>query len=477
MADCYQSPLSERYATREMKFIFSPDNKFSTWRKMWVYLAEAEKELGLNISDEQIEEMKSHLYDIDYTKVKEYEASIRHDVMAHLKAYCDVCPTAKPIIHLGATSCYVGDNTDCIITKEALLETKTLLLKVISSLANFAEKYKDLQCLAYTHFQAAQPTTFGKRATLWLQDLMFDLENIDHVLNNLKLLGCKGTTGTCASFLELFKGDEKKAQKLEKIIAKKAGFDGCYDVSGQTYSRKVDYFVLSALSGIAQSCQKFSGDIRLLSHLKEVDEPFEDKQVGSSAMAYKRNPMRSERISALSKFVISEAMNPAMTAGTQWLERTLDDSANRRLSLPEAFLAISGILSLYNNVINGLSVYPKIIEKHLMEELPFMMTEDILMYGVSKGGDRQALHEKIRTLSVSIQKKMKEEGSKNDLLEQIVADPSFNISQTELEALIKDNTLSGLASKQVEQYLVKVCKVLKENEDLLNKKSDLSINV
>ncbi|MBE6544298.1 MAG: adenylosuccinate lyase, partial [Ruminococcaceae bacterium] len=393
MKDSYVNPLCERYSGKEMKYIFSPDNKFSTWRKLWIALAEAEKELGLDIKDQQIEEMKANIYNIDYERAREHESRVRHDVMAHVLTFGELCPNARPIIHLGATSCYVGDNTDIIVMKEALLHVRKLLVNCIAALYDFSEKHKGVPTLAYTHFQAAQPTTVGKRATLWIQDLMLDLEELDFCISNLKLLGCKGTTGTSASFLKLFDGDVEKVEELERKIAGKMGFESCFAVSGQTYTRKVDYKVLAVLSGIAQSASKFSGDIRLLSHLKEFDEPFEDGQIGSSAMAYKRNPMRSERIASLSRYVICDMMNPAVTAATQWFERTLDDSANRRISLPEAFLAIDGILTLYINIIKGGRIYPGMMKRHLDEEMPFMATENILMYCVRKGKDRQTLHE------------------------------------------------------------------------------------
>ena len=477
MAEFYENPLCLRYASDEMKRIFSPDKKFSTWRKLWLALAEGEKELGIDISNEQLDEMRAHLYDIDYDAVNAYEKITRHDVMAHLKAFCDLCPKARPIVHLGATSCYVGDNTDLILQKEALERIKTLLLFTMKAVAEFAGKYKALPTLSYTHFQAAQPTTVGKRATLWLQDLESDLHHVDFAIESLRLLGCRGTTGTGASFLELFNGDEEKVVELEKIIAKKVGFNDVYAVSGQTYPRKTDYFTLSALSGIAQSAQKFSGDIRLLSHLKEVGEPFESGQVGSSAMAYKQNPMRSERISSLSRFVIADCLNPAMTAGTQWLERTLDDSANRRISIPEAFLAIDGILTLYTNVISGLKVYPKVIEKHLAEELPFMATENILMYCVKKGGDRQTLHEEIRRLSVEAARRVKEEGANNDLLEKIASDSLFDVSKEEIENVIEESRFTGLAERQVDGYLKMVEEILKANESFLKKDESFEINV
>ena len=393
MSEIYENPLCKRYAGREMQEIFSDDRKFSTWRRLWLALAESEQQLGLDITDEQLDEMRAHLYDIDYATAAAREREVRHDVMAHIYTFGLACPKAKPIIHLGATSCFVGDNTDVILQRDALLRIRRLLLSAIAALADFAEKYKAQPALAYTHFQAAQPTTMGKRATLWMQDLVMDLDHLDFALSRLKLLGCRGTTGTAASFLELFDGDTDKVRRLEALIAEKLGFDAVYAVSGQTYTRKADYFTLSVLSGIAQSAMKFSGDVRLLSHLKAVDEPFESGQVGSSAMAYKRNPMRSERMTSLARYVIADAMNPAMTAGTQWLERSLDDSANRRISIPEAFLATDGILTLYINVISGLKVYPKVLEKQLNEELPFMATEDILMYCVKNGGDRQTLHD------------------------------------------------------------------------------------
>ncbi len=477
MSEFYENPLCLRYASDEMKRIFSSDKKFSTWRKLWVALAEAEKELGIDISDEQISEMKEHLYDVDYEKAKEYERVTRHDVMAYIKTFCDACPKAAPIVHLGATSCYVGDNTDIILQKEALHRIKTLLVQAIEATAEFAEKYKDLPTLAYTHFQAAQPTTVGKRATLWIQDLIFDLERLDFTANGLKFFGCKGTTGTGASFLELFEGDGDKVVRLEKIIANKMGFNDVYAVSGQTYSRKIDYFTLSVLSGIAQSAQKFSSDVRLLSHLKEVDEPFESGQVGSSAMAYKRNPMRSERIASLSKFVISDAMNPAMTAGTQWFERTLDDSANRRISIPEAFLATDGILTLYINVIKGLAVYPNVIKKHLNEELPFMATENILMHCVKNGGDRQVLHEAIRKHSVAAGKAIKSDGAENDLLDRIANDPIFGLSRSDIDKIIDESNFTGIASRQTDAYLLEVYKVLEYNKEALKEKCNAEINV
>ena len=477
MHEIYENPLCRRYAGREMQEIFSDDRKFSTWRRLWLALAESEKELGLDISDEQLDEMRAHIYDIDYAAAAQREREVRHDVMAHIYTFGLACPKAKPIIHLGATSCFVGDNTDVIIQRDALLRIRRLLLSAIAALADFAEKYKAQPTLAYTHFQAAQPTTVGKRAALWMQDLVMDLEHLDFVLGNLKLLGCRGTTGTGASFLELFDGDRDKVRQLEKLIAQKMGFDAVYAVSGQTYTRKADYFTLSVLSGIAQSAMKFSGDIRLMSHLKAVDEPFEAGQVGSSAMAYKRNPMRSERMTSLARYVIADALNPAMTAGTQWLERTLDDSANRRISIPEAFLAVDGILTLYINVISGLKVYPKVLEKQLREELPFMATEDILMYCVKKGGDRQTLHEAIRQHAVDAGRAVKEQGADNDLLERIAADPVFGITREEIDELLRTDSFTGMAAEQTEDYLRDVRRLLDDNSSFLGEREKGTINV
>jgi adenylosuccinate lyase len=471
----YENPLCRRYASSEMQFIFSDDNKFSTWRRLWIALAESQKELGLDITQNQIDEMISNVKNINYEAANKYEAEVRHDVMAHILAYGEQCPAAKPIIHLGATSCYVGDNTDIILMRSAMLLIKRLLVNAIDKLWTFADKYKSLPCLAYTHFQPAQPTTVGKRATLWLSDLLLDLEQLDFTLCNLKLLGCKGTTGTSASFLSLFDGDHEKAMQLENKIATKMGFDAVYSVSGQTYSRKVDYYVLSVLSGIAQSAYKFSNDIRLLSHLKEFDEPFEDKQIGSSAMAYKRNPMRSERIASLSRYVIVNALNPALTASSQWFERTLDDSANKRISIPEAFLAVDAILSLYINVVSGLTVYPKIIEKHLAEELPFMATENILMYCVKKGGDRQELHERIRKHSVEAAKGIKQEGSDNDLIKRILNDKTFNISEQEMKDILNAENFCGRAKEQTEEFLSEVKPVLDSNRDLLGVQVNIKV--
>ena len=477
MSEIYENPLCKRYAGREMQEIFSDDRKFSTWRRLWLALAESEQQLGLDITDEQLDEMRAHLYDIDYATAAAREREVRHDVMAHIYTFGLACPKAKPIIHLGATSCFVGDNTDVILQRDALLRIRRLLLSAIAALADFAEKYKAQPALAYTHFQAAQPTTMGKRATLWMQDLVMDLDHLDFALSRLKLLGCRGTTGTAASFLELFDGDTDKVRRLEALIAEKLGFDAVYAVSGQTYTRKADYFTLSVLSGIAQSAMKFSGDIRLLSHLKAVDEPFESGQVGSSAMAYKRNPMRSERMTSLARYVIADAMNPAMTTGTQWLERSLDDSANRRISIPEAFLATDGILTLYINVISGLKVYPKVLEKQLNEELPFMATEDILMYCVKNGGDRQTLHEAIRRHSVAAGLAVKEQGADNDLLARIAADPAFNITRGEIDRLLRTDNFTGMATEQTEDYLKTVRALLRENAAFLGERDRGNINV
>ena len=474
--DRYVSPLSERYASREMQYIFSPDMKFRTWRRLWIALAETEKELGLPITDEQIEELKSHVDDINYEVAKEREKLVRHDVMSHVYAYGQQCPKAKGIIHLGATSCYVGDNTDIIIMSEALKLVRKKIVNVIAELADFADRYKELPTLAFTHFQPAQPTTVGKRATLWLQEFMMDLEDLEYVLGSLKLLGSKGTTGTQASFLELFDGDQETIDKIDPMIAKKMGFEACYPVSGQTYSRKVDTRVLNVLAGIAASAHKMSNDIRLLQHLKEVEEPFEKNQIGSSAMAYKRNPMRSERIASLSRYVMVDALNPAVTSATQWFERTLDDSANKRLSVPEGFLAIDGILDLCLNVVDGLVVYPKVIEKHLMAELPFMATENIMMDSVKAGGDRQELHERIRELSMEAGKNVKEKGLENNLLELIAADPAFGLSLDELKKTMDPAKYTGRASVQVDKYLADVVRpMLEENRELLGVKAEINV--
>ena len=474
--DRYVSPLSERYASKEMQYIFSPDMKFRTWRRLWIALAETEKELGLPITQEQIDELKAHKDDINYDVAKERERQVRHDVMSHVYAYGVQCPKAKGIIHLGATSCYVGDNTDIIVMTEALKLVKKKLVNVIAELAKFAEKYKDLPTLAFTHFQPAQPTTVGKRATLWMQEFMLDLEDLNYVLSTMKLLGSKGTTGTQASFLELFDGDQETIDKIDPMIAEKMGFKQCYPVSGQTYSRKVDTRVVNILAGIAASAHKFSNDIRLLQHLKEVEEPFEKSQIGSSAMAYKRNPMRSERIASLSRFVMVDAMNPAITSATQWFERTLDDSANKRLSVPEGFLAIDGILDLCLNVVDGLVVYPKVIEKRLRSELPFMATENIMMDAVKAGGDRQELHERIREQSMEARKTVKVEGKDNNLLELIAADPAFNLTLEELEKTMDPAKYTGRASVQVDAFLKNVINpMLEENKDLLGMTAEINV--
>ncbi|MBR1890948.1 MAG: adenylosuccinate lyase [Clostridia bacterium] len=453
MKQFYENPLCARYADREMKAIFSPDEKFSTFRKLWVALAESERELGLDIKQSQIDEMKANVYNIDYDIADAYVKALRHEVIAHSRALGDQCPNAKPIIHLGATSCFVGDNTDVILMKKALIHIRKLLVNLIAEMAEFAKKHKKVYCLAYTHFQAAQPTTIGKRATLWIYDLMSDLDRLDYTVSDLKLLGCKGTTGTSASFLELFEGDTEKVKRLEKLIAEKMGFSACQPVSGQTYSRKTDYFVLSVLSGIAQSLAKFSSDIRLMCHEKEFDEPFESGQVGSSAMAYKKNPMRSERIASLARYVIVDAMNPAITSASQWLERTLDDSANKRISVPEAFLATDAILTLAINIIRGGTVYPKMAEANLKREMPFMATENILMYCVKRGGDRQELHERIRTHSMEVTKNIKLYGKENDLLDRILADKAFDLTKEQLDSITSAENFSGCAVEQVDDYV------------------------
>ncbi len=476
MRDRYQSPLAERYASREMQYIFSPDKKFRTWRKLWIALAETEKELGLNITDEQIEELKAHAEDINYEVAIQREKEVRHDVMSHVYAYGQQCPKAKGIIHLGATSCYVGDNTDIIIMTEALRLVRQKLVNVIYELSKFAKENKDLPTLAFTHFQPAQPTTVGKRATLWMMELVLDLEDIDHVISEMKLLGSKGTTGTQASFLELFEGNHEVIRQIDKKIARKMGFESCFPVSGQTYSRKIDSRVLHVLSGIAQSAHKFSNDIRLLQHLKEIEEPFEKNQIGSSAMAYKRNPMRSERIASLANYVIADSINPAITAATQWFERTLDDSANKRISVPEAFLAVDGILDLYMNVVDGLVVYPKVIESRLMKELPFMATENIMMDAVKAGGDRQELHERIRVHSMAAGKVVKEEGKENDLLERIANDPAFNMTMEQLTAIMEPKNFVGRAPVQTEEFLDEViAPILEQNKELLGLKAEINV--
>ena len=474
--DRYTSPLSERYASKEMQYIFSPDMKFKTWRKLWIALAETEKELGVNITQEQIDELKAHADDINYDVAKAREKEVRHDVMSHVYAYGVQCPKAKGIIHLGATSCYVGDNTDLIIMTEALQLVRKKLLNVLAELAKFADKYKNQPTLAFTHFQPAQPTTVGKRATLWMMELKLDLDDLEYLIGSMRLLGSKGTTGTQASFLELFDGDHEKCRRLDQRIAEKMGFSGCYPVSGQTYSRKIDSRVLSVLAGIAQSAHKFSNDIRLLQHLKEVEEPFEKNQIGSSAMAYKRNPMRSERIASLSRYVITDALNPAITSSVQWFERTLDDSANKRLSIPEGFLAIDGILDLCLHVVDGLVVYDKVITKHLMAELPFMATENIMMDAVKNGGNRQELHEKIRTLSMQAGKTVKEEGKDNNLLELIAADPEFNLTLEALQSTMDPAKYVGRAPIQVDKFIANVVKpILDANKEELGVKAEINV--
>ena len=474
--DRYVSPLSERYASKEMQYIFSPDMKFRTWRKLWIALAETERELGLNITQEQIDEMKAHADDINYDVAKERERQVRHDVMSHVYAFGVQCPKAKGIIHLGATSCYVGDNTDIIVMTEALKLVRKKLVNVVAELSKFAAQYKDQPTLAFTHFQPAQPTTVGKRATLWTQEFLMDLEDLEYVLSTMKLLGSKGTTGTQASFLELFDGDQETIDKIDPMIAEKMGFRSCYPVSGQTYSRKVDTRVLNILAVIAASAHKMSNDIRLLQHLKEVEEPFEKSQIGSSAMAYKRNPMRSERIASLSRYVMIDALNPAITSATQWFERTLDDSANKRLSVPEGFLAIDGILDLCLNVVDGLVVYPKVIEKRLMSELPFMATENIMMDAVKAGGDRQELHERIRELSMEAGKNVKVEGKDNNLLELIAADPAFNLTLEDLQKSMDPSRYTGRAKEQTEAFIANVVQpVLDAHKDLLGVKVEINV--
>lgn len=475
--DTYESPLSARYASKEMKYIFSPDKKFRTWRKLWIALAESEKELGLPITQEQIDELKAHADDINYEVAQEREKIVRHDVMSHVYAYGVQCPNAKGIIHLGATSCYVGDNTDIIIMTEGLKLIRNKLITVIRNLSKFADEYKALPTLAFTHFQPAQPTTVGKRATLWLQELLMDLEDVEYQLSKAKLLGSKGTTGTQASFLELFDGDHEKCKMLDRKIAEKMGYKACFPVSGQTYSRKLDSQFLNVLAGIAQSAAKFSNDIRLLQHLKEVEEPFEKNQIGSSAMAYKRNPMRSERIGSLSRYVMVDVLNGYFTTATQWFERTLDDSANKRLSIPEAFLAVDGILSLYANVADGLVVYPKVIEQRLRKELPFMATENIMMDAVKKrGADRQQLHERIREHSMAASKVIKEEGGENDLLERIAADEAFGVTLEELEKILKPENYTGRAKEQTEDFLNECIKpVLEKYADVESDKPEINV--
>lgn len=476
MKDTYESPLSARYADKEMKYLFSPDKKFRTWRRLWVALAESEMELGLPVTQEQVDELKAHQDDINYEVAAAREKLVRHDVMSHVYAYGQQCPKAEPIIHLGATSCYVGDNTDLILMTEALKIVRNKVVEVLRVLRNFADRYKDLPTLAFTHFQPAQPTTVGKRATLWMQDLLLDLDEIEYRISKMKLLGSKGTTGTQASFLELFDGDHEKVKALDRKIAEKMGFSDVYPVSGQTYSRKVDSQVLGVLCGVAQSASKFSNDIRLLQHLKEVEEPFEKNQIGSSAMAYKRNPMRSERIASLSRYVMVDSLNPCITAATQWFERTLDDSANKRISVPEAFLAVDGILNLYRNVADGLVVYPKVIRQHLERELPFMATENIMMDAVKRGADRQELHEKIRVHSMAASRVVKEEGGENDLLSRIAADPAFGVTMEELKKIVKPEKYVGRAPEQTTEFLNEtVAPVLQRYQTLKDQAEEITV--
>ncbi|MEG0352294.1 MAG: adenylosuccinate lyase [Cellulosilyticaceae bacterium] len=476
MRESYKSPLADRYASREMLYLFSEAKKFKTWRKLWVTLAETEKELGIDISDEQVAELKQYMNDVNYEVAEEWERKVRHDVMAHVHAYGEQATKAMPIIHLGATSCYVGDNTDLIIMHEALELVRTKLINVIAKLTDFAVEYKDMPTLGFTHFQPAQLTTVGKRATLWIQELWLDLMEIDSVLGKKRLRGAKGTTGTQATFLTLFEGDYKKVRKLDKTIANKLGYEDVYPVTGQTYSRKVDSQILNALSQVAQSAYKFSNDIRLLQHLKEIEEPFEKNQIGSSAMAYKRNPMRTERMSSLSRFVICSSLNPAMTASTQWFERTLDDSANKRLAVSETFLAIDAILETYLNVVSGLVVYPKVIDARIQSELPFMATEVILMEGVKRGGDRQELHEKIRVLSMEAAAQVKQEGKANDLIERIIVDGSFLMSEEELRSILKAENFTGCASMQVVDFVEEnIRPILDENVEVLGRRGEVRV--
>ena len=473
--DRYESPLSSRYASDEMQYVFSPDKKFTTWRRLWVALARAEMELGLPVTQEQVDELSAHIDDIDYDKAAEYEKKLRHDVMAHVHTYGDACPKAMPIIHLGATSCYVGDNTDIILMREALELVRDKLVRVLNHLAGFARQYKALPTLGFTHFQAAQLVTVGKRASLWMNDLLLDLEEVEHRISTLKLLGSKGTTGTQASFLELFNGDHEKVKELERKIAKEMGFDGVVPVSGQTYSRKMDYSVLSVLSGIAKSASKFATDMRLLCHLKEVEEPFEKNQIGSSAMPYKRNPMRSERICALARYVICDSLNPGFTAGTQWFERTLDDSANKRIAVAEAFLAVDAILNIYMNVSAGLVVNERVVERRVMEKLPFMATENIMMESVKRGGNRQELHEALRVHSHAAAARVKLEGGTNDLIDRIAADPMFPLTRTEILEQLNPKAYTGRAANQVTEFLQDVVHPLLEQYQAENLTAELRV--
>lgn len=476
MHDRYESPLSSRYASDEMQYIFSPDKKFSTWRRLWVALARAEMELGLPVTQEQVDELEAHLTDIDYDKAAAYEKKLRHDVMAHVHTYGEACPKAMPIIHLGATSCYVGDNTDVILMREALLLVRDKLVQVLARLAEFAEQYKALPTLGFTHFQPAQLVTVGKRATLWMNELLMDLEEVEHRIASLKLLGSKGTTGTQASFLELFEGDHEKCRALERKIAAEMGFDAVVPVSGQTYSRKMDYAVLSTLSGIAQSASKFATDLRLLCHLKEVEEPFEKNQIGSSAMPYKRNPMRCERVCALARYLMVDILNPAFTAGTQWFERTLDDSANKRIAVAEAFLAADSILNILLNVCDGLVVYPKVIRSRVMAELPFMAAENIMMSAVKKGGDRQELHEKLRQHSIAAAAQVKEEGKPNDLIDRVVNDASFGLTHADIDGVLVPEHFTGRSAQQVEEFLAEVIRpVLAAHPEAAGQHAELNV--
>ena len=471
----YESPFCTRYASEEMQYIFSADKKFTTWRRLWVALARAEMKLGLPVTEAQVKQLEENINNIDYDMAAAREKEVRHDVMAHVYTYGQACPDAKGIIHLGATSCYVGDNTDVIIMRDALQVIRRKLINVIAQLSDFAMKYKDMPALAYTHLQPAQLTTVGKRATLWTNELLMDLKEIERRISDLQLLGSKGTTGTQASFMELFEGDTDKIKQLEKMIAEEMGFESCVPVSGQTYSRKVDYFVVNALAGIAQSCSKFSNDMRILQSFKEMEEPFEKSQIGSSAMAYKRNPMRSERITSLSRYLMVDVLNPAFTAGTQWFERTLDDSANKRISVAEAFLAADAILNIMINVTSGMVVYPKIVRKRVMAELPFMATENIMMDAVKKGGDRQALHEKIRQYSMEAGKKVKEEGLENDLCERILADPMFMITKEEMDAIMAPENFTGRSAQQVEEFVSELVQpILEANKDILNETFEMN---
>lgn len=476
MRNTYSTPLNTRYASKEMSYIFSDDMKFSTWRKLWVALAEGEKELGLNITDEQIEELKAHIYDINYEEASKKEKEVRHDVMSHVYAYGLQCPSAKGIIHLGATSCYVGDNTDVIIMRDGLLLIKKKIVNTIKLLSDFALKYKDLPTLGFTHFQPAQLTTVGKRATLWIQDLVMDIESIDFLLSTLKLRGVKGTTGTQASFMNLFNDDEEKVKELDRIVARKMGFEKSYGVTGQTYPRKLDSIVLNTLSEVAQSAYKFSNDLRLLQSMKEMEEPFEKNQIGSSAMAYKRNPMRSERIGALARYVVVDALNPAITASTQWFERTLDDSANKRIAVAEAFLALDGVLNLYMNIAENMVVYEKVIAAHVNNELPFMATENIMMEAVKRGGDRQELHEKIRLHSMAAAQRVKGEGLSNDLIERIIGDSEFKLSKEEILSIIDPKKFIGRAPGQVVEFINEYVKpILEDNKDMLGVTAEITV--